>query len=421
MKTEGALEGRNKHLLAALAFTQALSSCIAVDQFGSRVGTTEMNANSAANNEMLLNIVRASYYQSSGFFTLTQINGGQAETLGTGLPTINIGPHQTQAQQIYSISNSLSSNVTASYQGNPLTTTQFQEAMLAPVSGRWLAGLLRSHPRETVMYAVIDYIQMNEVDPPFKTIRLFNDPINNNSPAGVFNPAKCEELYSNPRQSAVAFKNLFENDDICNFTKFDNVLKVGMQYGLTFDYVAPPVGPVSAASVALAAKPSTSSPDAIPPNPAPGGAVCFDPGLALPPYRATAETFPGCGAQHGGSHSQLTFVWPGIRKVRIQLGVRSANGVIAYLGKLLRDGTGDQIHFDPNQPDHDLTTNGNFLEVTHASSSNCVAAVSYNGAGYCVPPTAYNTAILLDILIQLKYLATSATDLGASFTVRLSE
>jgi hypothetical protein len=101
-----------KAFFKAIIVTLTLSSCASVDQYGSRIFDGNINSQSAMNQEILLNIIRASKFQSPNFIGISQISGGQTELLSTGLPTINIGPGQTAAQHVYSISNSLSSTVT---------------------------------------------------------------------------------------------------------------------------------------------------------------------------------------------------------------------------------------------------------------------------------------------------------------------
>jgi hypothetical protein len=369
---------------------------------------------------MLLNIVRARFYQSASFLTLTQISGGQTESLTTGLPTINIGPHQTAAQGVYSISNSVASGVTGGYQGNPLTTTDFEEAMLAPISARWLADLIRSHPRQAVLFASVASITLTKPGGSGVTVVFRNDPKNNyinyTNGKGNYDPDGCVATYrefgSFAQKTAARW---FSDESICNFTKFESFLKVGWEYGVTFDYIVaapkptPTPSPTPAAAGGKSPAPATTPPAE--------GELCFDPGLAIPKYRNSLSGLPTCGTPHSPPSKPDTFNFgSGIGSVNLAIGVRSPIGIIAFLGKVLRDGTGDQIKYDTLDPDSELTTSGNFLEIVQGAGAACSVYVTYNLVSYCVPPNSYNTAILLDILGQLKNLATSATDLGATFT-----
>jgi hypothetical protein len=139
----------------ALVVASLISGCATVDQFGSRIYDGNINSQSALNQETVLNIVRASRYQPLSFVAITQVTGGQMEALSTGLPTISLGPHQPVNDQVYQISNSLSSQFSGGYQSNPLISTQFQDGMLSPVPLRTLSQLIASHPRETVFYSLV--------------------------------------------------------------------------------------------------------------------------------------------------------------------------------------------------------------------------------------------------------------------------
>jgi hypothetical protein len=137
---------------SALAFGFWLAACASVDQFGSRTYDGNLNSQNATNQEILLNIIRASSYQSTNFFAITQVTGSQVETLTTGLPTITLGPGLTTAQRQAVISDSLANGVTGGYQSNPLVSSTFSEGMLSPTSLRTIALLFWSHPREPCIW-----------------------------------------------------------------------------------------------------------------------------------------------------------------------------------------------------------------------------------------------------------------------------
>lgn len=97
--------------------------------------------------------------------------------------------------------------------------------------------------------------------------------------------------------------------------------------------------------------------------------------------------------------------------------MRSPTAVFKYLGKLLREGTGDRIVFYTGEARH---LQGRFLEIVPASPIiDCFVAVAYNGGSYCVPQWAYTTAMMFEILEQLRNLSISPTDLNSAFTVRV--
>jgi hypothetical protein len=195
----------------------ALQACATVDQFGSRVGDGNRNSQNALNEETLLNVLRASKGQTPNFVGISQIAGSQMEALSTGLPTINIGPHQTQAQQIYSITNSLSSTVNGSYQASPLMTTTFQEGMLSPINFKQIALLVDSHPREIVFHAVIDSITLST---DIGTVTFWNDPTDNgDSSEHLQKTPDCESALRDLDHNWTK-QQMFLQPGICNYAKF---------------------------------------------------------------------------------------------------------------------------------------------------------------------------------------------------------
>src|ERR1700743_1383387 len=119
-----------------------LSACATVAQFGERIYDGNRNAVLAQNQETLVNIVRASNLQPLNFVGISQVSGGQTESLNSGLPTITLGPAQTIAQHQFQFTNSLQSGVSGGYQASPLVSTAFSTGMLSPISPKILAFLV---------------------------------------------------------------------------------------------------------------------------------------------------------------------------------------------------------------------------------------------------------------------------------------
>jgi hypothetical protein len=137
-----------------------LASCGFVDHFGPRVYDNNLQSQDALNQETLLNIVRASRFQALNFVAISQLTGGQTETLSSGLPTVTFGPSQIASQKQWVFgSNSLSSVANASFQTNPLQTTAFQQGMMTPISPKTAALLMATLPHESVYYAILDGIK----------------------------------------------------------------------------------------------------------------------------------------------------------------------------------------------------------------------------------------------------------------------
>jgi hypothetical protein len=175
--------------VSAIVFGFALGGCAAVDQYGSRIYDANLNSQSALNQEILLNIVRASRFQSTNFIAVSQVTGGQTEAVTTGLPTVSFGPGQTAANHVYQVSNSVQSTVQGGYQSNPLISTAFQNGMMSPISYRTTALLSASRPREIVFFLLLDGIEVIKGE---KHFFLKNDPsqdfaINND-------PRPCDKI-----------------------------------------------------------------------------------------------------------------------------------------------------------------------------------------------------------------------------------
>jgi hypothetical protein len=409
-----------------------LVSCASVDQFGARINDNNLNSQDAMNRETLLNIVRASRYQSLNFIAVTQITGGQAETLTTGLPTITLGPAQAIAQHQFPFSNSLSSGVTGGFQSNPLVSSAFQEGMLSAISPKVLAMLIATHPRETVFYSVIDSIKVTIRD---VAVLYRNDPQNDSPQDGNLT---CRDEVRNIAYHAKpkTMITYFQNQQYCNYSKFALFLYTGLSYGLSAEIVSaaaaskppapktvPGAAPAAASGAAPAAAPgaapgaansnATSTPQAV-------GQLCFDPALAISEFKPSVNTMKsicGGGKIFPSKNASNSFTFPAFGDTKISLTFRSTIGVFNYLGQILRNNLGDSVHY--NTAETRALTRYPFLDIIQGGGVNCYVSVSYGGQFYCVPEGDDNTAMLLDILEQLRNLSITPNDLNSAFSVRL--
>jgi hypothetical protein len=383
-----------------------LTCCAAVDQFGARIYDGNLNSQNAMNQEMLLNVVRASNFQAMNFIAVTQVTGGQTETLTTGLPTVTIGPLQTAAQHQFQVSNSVSSAATGSYQSNPLVSTVFQDAMLSPISPRKLGLLLGSHPREPVFYSTIEAIvfRVKNAD-SVKLYRLVNDPTRNQLGAEA-----CAEKFAALRGASP-----LDLAADCNYAVFVNFLGVLIQSGLTTELVpAPPTKPPVGDAKGGGSPTVQEAP----------GHLCFDPTRALPDFQSAA---PVCvsntlaAAVKTAKDTPLSLSIAKVGDVEAGLVLRSPIGVFNYYGKLLRDKdkSGQRISYLTREAQGLLRGDEPFFNVT-GDNLGCFVGVTYSGRFYCVPEGSPNTAMLLDIIIQLRNLSISPSDLNSAFTVRLT-
>lgn len=399
--------------LAALLIAVSLSACAAVDQFGSRMHDGNVNSQSANDQETLLNIVRASRHRALTFVAISQISGGQTETLSTGLPTVTFGPGLTPAQHIYSVSNSVSSAVNGTYQSAPLVSTAFESGMLSPIPLSTMAYLVSSHPREPVLYAGVEAIIFWKG--PNEVYRLRNNPEQN---TGAVDCSEIRYPLANETFKRVA------ND--CSYTLFVYYMRALVTAGLTLELIDQPASTAAKKKVKKAARETVgaggtttkddgNSSDSKPPPKQ--GHFCFNPTNA-----AIARTLVVCQGEllnPAQVPSVVTYPFEGLGRVAVRLEMRSPLGIYSYLGALMRAGEPAWTNYETLEGQR-LVRNGAdpFLDIM-IGGGPCFTAVYYEGTSYCVPASSDHTALLFDILEQLKNMSTTPSDLNAAFSVRL--
>jgi hypothetical protein len=395
-----------------------LTGCTAVDQFGSRVYGHNLTSQEVMNKEILINIIRASRYQPLNFMAITQVTGDQSEMLTTGLPTVTLGPGQTVAQHQFAFTNSVASSATGSFQTNPLVSSQFQQGMMSPVSPKILAYLLASHDRETVFNLVIDSINVTAGN---MTVRYVNDPANDHGLPGGCTAQSASRALRDPNSG----RRFLLNEDVCNYSKFISFVTEGMQYGVSAELVPVPPdlvprggvagyqGGRNAGNLPAGETNATATPQAT-------GRLCWDPGLALPDRKAATRSLkPLCGKNLNSKITDDDFSFQTLGTLRFQLRFRSPAGIFAALGKQLRDGSAEHVRslLPPSQrafDDEPLLT-----IKSDDTAGDCEMLARYEGQVYCVPQSAYRTAMVINILEELKNLSTTPSDLNSAFSVRV--
>jgi hypothetical protein len=433
-----------------LVFFAGLSgSCATVDQYGSRAYDGNLNTQNAINQEVLVNIIRASRYQAVSWNPATQVSGGQTETLTTGLPTINFGPGATAASQIYSITNSVSSGVTGGYTTAPLATTAFQAGMLTPVDLKTFASLATYYPRDAVFFALIAAIDVKLVSSDRVYARLINDPgaaYYDTNYASDLDQTRCKELFSHPGPQ------VFFSPPECSYEKFVNLLHILIKNGLYTELVQIPA-------------PQPAQAQANQSNIITVGSFCFNKPFVPPRLlKIQSSSFPPCGQSKkqkfniGGtvqvtttqtdksddrvintdtkSQTKQTITttnsvlpitgrdfkvnFRGIGEVAITFELRSPNGFLSYLGSWYK--VGDQVPFGiyDTVPARTIFNGGPYLAIQDGLSASCYSWVNYDGGLYCVPMDATHTSMLMDIAVILRNLNISPTDLNAPISVRVA-
>ncbi len=412
-----------------------LAGCTVVDRFGSRIYDHNLTSQDVMNKEVLINIVRASRYQPLNFMVITQVTGGQSETLSTGLPTITLGPAQTLAQHQFPITNSVSSGATGSYQTNPLVSSQFQQGMMSPVSPKILAYLLASHDRETVLHLVLDSINVTmKAAAKTTTLRYVNDPAND-APAqdGDRDDQDLPRVCTVDSASAAlrshrngSERRFLMKEGVCNYSKFGVFLRAGMKYGLTAELVPVPQQEAERGRRGETLRGGGNMPD-INANatvtPQATGRLCWDPGLAVAEFKTTTLNLkPQCVKNYksdGKNESfNSNFVFGTLGTLQFDLRFRSPAAIFMALGKLLHDGSAARVTplLDPSKRTFDGQA---LLTVKSEDTGDCLVLAQYEDHTYCVPHDADRTAMVINILQELKNLSTTPNDLNSAFSVRV--
>jgi hypothetical protein len=425
-------------------------SCAVVDQYGSRAYDGNLNTQNAINQEVLVNIIRASKYQSVTWNPASQINGSQTETLNTGLPTINIGPLQTAAQHIYSVTNSVSSGVSGGFTTAPLATTAFQAGMLTPVDLKTVAALTTYYPRDVVFYALIAAIDVKLASSNRLYARLINDPTSTYyepRPPFALDQTKCTELINRVGPQ------IFFGPS-CYYAKFINLLGILIRNGLSIELAQIPAQQPAQAQANQS-------------NLVTVGRFCFNKNVVQQGLLVLSSNFPPCEQnvkQSAGGTMQTTttethkfddavlptskmrtittttnFVLPvtgrtfgvnfkGIGKVEITFEMRSPNGFLSYLGSWYK--VGDEVRFNTGEAPFRgygsaaglrIFGSGPYLSILNGPSASCYTWINYSGQTYCVPMEATHTSMLMDIAVILRNLNVAPTDLNAPISVRVAQ
>jgi hypothetical protein len=445
-------------------------SCAAVDQFSTRTVDGNSNAQTANNQEVLLNIVRASQFQSLVWTPVNQYSGTQTETLSTILPTVFFGPNQPPADQIHSLSNTLSSGVTGNYQANPILTSAFQEGMLTPVDLRTIAKLSTLYPREIVLFALIQSITITNKNLRGGTTTLINDPEQNfiQKPAETINPNDLSNIRNDQCDAVVRSNTPLQNISDgynCTYAKFKRLLDILLTIGLNVELItqadgsakstSPPAGAAGQTGQGSNTNTSTSSTVV--------GRFCISPGKSASSFQGTAAAAlsswlcTGAGETPKGSNTAVTTVTEtktektangGVKVTTKQsttpsapntgkngclnydgvsgdtcvvVDLRSPAQYISYLGLWLKYHGVVETPDYATLPAQRVIGDQNYLVLTSTLGDSCYTSVTYQGLGYCVPQSATHTAMLMDIGTSLRNLNISPSDLNAPVTVRVTQ
>jgi hypothetical protein len=257
-----------------LLLTSAIAGCSIVDSsMESRIAAVNSGYDSAINNEILLNISRASYFQPLRFYSHNKIAPSQTSDVKIGLPNITFGPAQTVAEHQYVFSTMTDNSAALSLELDPIETRDFHNSILTPISVGTIGLLLESFPKELVFQLLFDSIRYQEKGKP--PIEYKNEPVAPSTicPSGAnqeFDPMYAgpdDEVRNSPYHppGAGAFVDLTN----CRYQRFVYWVETGVAYGLSVDYEEVP-NPLYDSGDAKSTQPKTKI----------AGHFCFDPAQA---------------------------------------------------------------------------------------------------------------------------------------------
>ena len=206
----------------------------------------------------------------------------------------------------------------------------------------------------------------------------------------------------------------------CNYSIFVNYLAVFVLAGLSVELLPVPPSKAKPAGGGGGNNGDAGSGSDSKAAPASVGHICFNPAQA-----SENVPKPECGTLTYAPDSTkksdpVRIVSPAFGEVEVEFGFRSPIGAFNHFGDLLRQPLDNVPNYHTLESSRLMQPGEPYLNVTQGASAPCFSAVSYGGSVYCVPPASMHTAMLFDILIQLRNMSIQATDLNSAFTVRLT-
>jgi hypothetical protein len=372
------------------------------------------SADAVLNDSILLNIIRASYYEPLNFVAIAKYTaGGQltSNMQGTALyaasvshPQVTYGPLTGGVQA----SNSFDLNV--------LETKDFYNGLLKNLSATdmdfWFKQGL---PRELVFYAILESIRVTR---PGGTVYEYrNDPSDDKwtdevTGAVEFNSPRCiPQLTGNGFQT-----NYDTNRELwsgvhardCRFEKFRYLVSLSVKYGLRIESYTVPNPKWT--------KDSTTEPKTLTKS-----RTCYDPAIVRL-FGGSVTAVPSlCGSTIKRKPIPFDLGGPGVLTA-IDLTPRSAFAIFEYLGRVLASQSMDRVRLSGREAvEFGRIEDPRVLNVVTGETLGCFADAWYRGVHYCVPNEgSENTKRIFTLLRAVLATNLAATDLNATPTVRVT-
>lgn len=449
---------RNSDRVAIVLFVAVcLAACTAVvdSVVDSRYSDYNRTSDSARNEAILLNIIRASQYQPLNFVTYQPYQGTATASTMASSPGFVIGPARVDSQKQYTFGTGAlngSAGATGTIGVTMLDTHDFYDAVLSSVDFTDLYSFQQQgYPRELLFRLFTESVSIKFARDPqgHGASIVYNDPLHEKQ-CMPLPPKIRQRLY--PGRSTT-----LDVGEIC----FEDLVKFAMWSGLTSEVKAVSVASTGNTKPAAASGTSTANSSAAKTTQL-VGRLCFDGALAnraikkavennvpVPDNLKFVEYHPVCGLSIGadawpsppkkGSASSPPLetlqvrvikktglpVWDlhTIEKTTIEIGTRSTFSIYNYLGRILREQQTDPAN---QQTDPAILTHthenedSHILDIETGRAVGCFVAVVYDLKVYCVPSNgAANTKRSFSLLSQLLALKTTQNDLQLLPTIRL--
>lgn len=416
-------------VIAAMACL-ALSACAFTDgTVDDRYDTINRSTDSARNQAILLNIVRASRAEPLNFVAFAKIGGTTSTGMGMGLPAFIVGPDRALNQRQVTLGNN-TLNATVSANSNfdiaILENRDFYSALLAPVDEVELNFFERQgYPRELLFWLFADSIRITYNG---KTAEFRNEPSDEKSCEFV-PQRRCFVNYVDAAidtgfrvETRVVEKSMTGSDGKTKLvpktearTCFDPVLadraKREVQSGLR---TRQPRLAGTAVNPICGKSPWPKEDDR---EPGQAHAPSTSSGQGLLSNRLIIQsTPPQTQAPLTRSLRRLASPPPVTGKQIFEIATRSTYGIYQYLGRILAEHAMAKVRLDGTGRD-----DAQILTIVEDGSVPCFTEVQEFGKRYCVPAEgAENTKRIISLLAQLLALKTPQSDLPFTPTVRVT-